>query len=182
MSRVSGVTELIRVMLLRGDVPAGGRLVELHLVERLRVARPTVRLALRRLEGDGLLVADPSGGMRVVRLDDGEVADALEVRAALEGLAAGLAARRVRSGDLGRAAVRELGALADAADDRAFHRAAAALGANRACQEALGRLWDRLLVSGWAAAADGHHELLDALATGDEDHAADAARRHVLRR
>jgi DNA-binding GntR family transcriptional regulator len=127
--------------------------------------------------------------MRVVHLDDEELAEALEVRAALEGLAAGLAARRVRSGALAAAGVRELEPLAAAADadagvlaDRAFHRAAAALAGNRPCQEALGRLWDRLVVArpDRPAGGGGHGALLDAVATGDEAHAADAARRHAL--
>jgi DNA-binding GntR family transcriptional regulator len=203
MSRVSGLAELVRLMVLRGEVPAGGRLVELHLAEKLRTGRSTIREALRRLEGDGLLVANDSGGMRVVRLDREELAATLQVRSALEALSAGLAARRVRDGELAPATVEELAALADVADaaarggtrdqavvaDRAFHRAVDALAENRPCHAALNRLWDQIVVACRQAMAvppraqladREHRELLIAISTGDEDEAAETARRHVL--
>jgi DNA-binding GntR family transcriptional regulator len=188
MSRVSGLAERVRLMVLRGDVRAGERMVELHLAEAFRVGRSTVREVLRQLAGDGLLVANESGGMRVVSLDADELAETLQVRAALEALSAGLAAGRVRDGDLDAGAVRALGRLADTADllaDRAFHRALDALAANRPAHHALARLWDRLLVAApdlpvTAQAAREHHELLAAIAAGDEDEATALARRHVL--
>src|SRR4051794_32170530 len=98
MSRVSGLVERVRLMVLRGEIPAGGRIVELHLAEAFRVRRSTVREVLSRREGEGLVVANESGGMRVVSIDAQELADALRARAALEALSAGLAAERVAEG------------------------------------------------------------------------------------
>jgi DNA-binding GntR family transcriptional regulator len=202
MSRVSGASELIRSMILRGEIPAGGRLPEAQLADRLRIGRSTLREGLRRLEGDGLLVANPSGGMRVVRLDDSELQATLHVRAALEALSAGLAAQRVKAGDAPPAALLDLRALTDAADagaagrrepavlaDRHFHRAVGALAANGPCHEALNRVWDRIMVAASASSAPPHragprdHEhrgLLAAIAAGAEDEASALARRHVL--
>ncbi len=203
MSRVSGLTELIRSMILRGEIPAGGRVLEVQLAERLRVGRATLREVLRRLEGDGLLVADESGGMRVVRLDPDELAATLQVRAALEALSAGLAAERVQTGRTPPAAVRELASLADAADaaaragpagsavlaDRTFHRAVDALAGNGPSHEALSRIWDRIVVATAqraphplraAAAGHEHRGLLAAIAAGDGEEASALARRHVL--
>jgi DNA-binding GntR family transcriptional regulator len=203
MSRVSGASELIRSMILRGEIPAGARLPEAQIADRLRIGRSTLREGLRRLEGDGLLVANPSGGMRVVRLDAAELEATLHVRAALEALSAGLAAERVRTGELPPEAALQLGALADEADsvartgapepatlaDRTFHRAVDALAANGPCREALTRLWDRILVAaaqpaGGPAHRGGadqdHRGLLAAIAAGDGEAASSLARRHVL--
>jgi DNA-binding GntR family transcriptional regulator len=196
MSRISGLAELIRLLLLRGELGLGERLVEVHLAARLRAGRGSLREAMRRLEGEGLLVADDEGGMHVLQLGPAEVAATLELRAALEALSAGLAARRVREGRAPAAVLHELEELAPAAPgatpqdavlaDRAFHRAVSALGANRPAHDALNHAWDRLVLAAvhgrWSPrGADAEHrDLLAAILAGDEEHAAAEARRHVL--
>ena len=50
--------------LLAGAFPYGQRLVEEQLAERFATSRTPVREALRRLEGDGHVVRDRSGGVR----------------------------------------------------------------------------------------------------------------------
>src|SRR4051794_35883276 len=95
MNRVSGVVEQLRLMLLRGEVAAGELLMEPELKERLRVGRFMLREAMRKLEGEGLLVAG-GGAMRAVSLDGDDLTATLQVRATLEALSAGLAAERVR--------------------------------------------------------------------------------------
>ncbi len=197
------MVELVRLMILRGEIPAGGRMPEVQLAQRLRIGRSTLREVLRQLAGDGLLVANESGGMRVVRLDPDELAATVQVRAALESLSAGLAAERVRAGDTAPGSVRDLEVLADFADaeartpagtpalvaDRTFHRAVDALAANVPCREALTRLWDRIIVATLEYGAPPQHAgrvdrehrgLLAAIAAGDPDEASAVARRHVL--
>jgi DNA-binding GntR family transcriptional regulator len=156
---VSGLVELVRLMILRGEVPAGGRMVELLLAERFGTSLAMVREALRQLEGDGLLIANADDGMRVVELREDDLIAALQVRAALEELSAGLAAERVRDGRVPAGALSRLSELADAAEaaarsgaagapaDRNFHRALAALAANQPCRDALARIWDRIVVA-----------------------------------
>lgn len=84
----------LRDLILDGALPAGERISELALVERLGVSRTPVRAALLRLQEEGLLDAIPSGGFAVRAFSEEEIHDAIEVRGTLEGLAARLAAER----------------------------------------------------------------------------------------
>jgi DNA-binding GntR family transcriptional regulator len=98
MSRVSGVAEQVRVMILRGEIGLGEAIVDERLQQELRVRRGLLREALRRLEGQGLLVSSHSGAMRVIEIDRDVLREALLARVALEEPGAGLAARRFRDG------------------------------------------------------------------------------------
>lgn len=84
----------LRELILRGELAAGARIAELSLVDLLGVSRTPIRAALMRLEQEGLLEALPSGGYAVRTFSEREVADAIELRGTLEGLAARLAAER----------------------------------------------------------------------------------------
>ncbi len=84
----------LRELILQGELAAGARITELTLVELLGVSRTPIRAALMRLEQEGLLQALPSGGHAVRIFSEQEVADAIELRGTLEGLAARLAAER----------------------------------------------------------------------------------------
>jgi GntR family transcriptional regulator, vanillate catabolism transcriptional regulator len=84
----------LRELVLSGELRPGERLSELAMVERLGVSRTPVRMALVRLEEEGLLEAIPSGGFAVKAFSEQEVFEAIEIRGTLEGLAARLAAER----------------------------------------------------------------------------------------
>lgn len=84
----------LRELILTGALAAGERIAELTLVAMLGVSRTPIRTALMRLEQEGLLQALPSGGYAVRTFSEREVADAIELRGTLEGLAARLAAER----------------------------------------------------------------------------------------
>lgn len=84
----------LRELILAGQLPAGSRIAELALVERLGMSRTPIRAALMRLGEEGLLQALPGGGYAVRTFSEREVADAIELRGTLEGLAARLAAER----------------------------------------------------------------------------------------
>ncbi len=84
----------LRELILKGELAAGERLTELTLVTLLGVSRTPIRAALMRLEQEGLLEALPSGGHAVRIFSEQDVADAIELRGTLEGLAARLAAER----------------------------------------------------------------------------------------
>ena len=86
----------LREILLRGDFAAGQRLTELTLVARLGASRTPVRHALNRLAHEGLLEALPAGGFSVRQFTLADIWDAIEIRGALEGIAARLAAQRYR--------------------------------------------------------------------------------------
>jgi GntR family transcriptional regulator, vanillate catabolism transcriptional regulator len=84
----------LREMLLAGELPGGARIAEVAISELLGVSRTPVRSALMRLEQEGLLEALPNGGYAVRTFSERDVADAIELRGTLEGLAARLAAER----------------------------------------------------------------------------------------
>ena len=84
----------LREMILAGELPGGARIAELAIVERLGVSRTPIRSALMRLEQEGLLEALPNGGYAVRTFSERDVADAIELRGTIEGLAARLAAER----------------------------------------------------------------------------------------
>ena len=84
----------LRELILGGELKPGTRIAELWLVERLRVSRTPVRLALVRLAEEGLLDALPNGGYAVKDFSESDIVDAIELRGTLEGLAARFAAER----------------------------------------------------------------------------------------
>jgi len=84
----------LREMILAGELPAGSRIAELNLVDKLGVSRTPIRTALMKLEQEGLLEALANGGYAVRTFTERDVSDAIELRGTLEGLAARLAAER----------------------------------------------------------------------------------------
>ena len=84
----------LREWILAGELPSGARIAELALVERLGMSRTPIRAALMHLKQEGLLEPLPGGGYAVRTFSEREVADAIELRGTLEGLAARLAAER----------------------------------------------------------------------------------------
>jgi GntR family transcriptional regulator, vanillate catabolism transcriptional regulator len=117
----------LREMILAGELPGGARIAELTLVERIGVSRTPVRAALMRLEQEGLLEGLPNGGYAVRTFSERDVADAIELRGTMEGLAARLAAERGVAPDVlaeARACLAEVDTLLErpALDDEAFTR------------------------------------------------------------
>src|SRR6059058_6177254 len=84
----------LRDMILSGRLRSGERISELQAVEITGVSRTPVRLALVRLEDEGLLQAIPSGGFMVKAFTERDILDSIELRGTLEGLAARFAAER----------------------------------------------------------------------------------------
>jgi GntR family transcriptional regulator of vanillate catabolism len=84
----------LREMIVTGELPASRRVPELQLVERVGVSRTPLRLAMEQLAHEGLLVRRATGGFVVREFTPKEVRDAIELRGALEGTAARLAAER----------------------------------------------------------------------------------------
>jgi GntR family transcriptional regulator of vanillate catabolism len=84
----------IRDLVLRGQFRGGERLSEVELAERLGVSRTPVRAALQRLADEGLVEAAQSTGYLVRSFTEADIFDAIELRGAIEGLAARLAAER----------------------------------------------------------------------------------------
>lgn len=84
----------LRDLILSGSLRPGERISELQAVEATGASRTPVRMALVRLEEEGLLEAIPSGGFMVKSFSERDILDSIELRGTLEGLAARLAAER----------------------------------------------------------------------------------------
>jgi DNA-binding GntR family transcriptional regulator len=81
-----------------GALPAGSHLVQEQLAERLGVSRQPVQQAMARLKADGIVEEIGRRGLWVAPLDPELMRHHYEIRAVLDGLAARLAADRVRDG------------------------------------------------------------------------------------
>ena len=131
----------LRDLILTGALKAGDRISELSVVERLGMSRTPIRMALVRLEEEGLLELIPSGGFSVKDFSERDIYDAIEIRGTLEGLCARLAAER----GLAQSALGELRDCVGAIDAllRATRRRKAVLALYRP-QRALPRTADRV--------------------------------------
>lgn len=93
MSQTTKALMGLRELILNGALHPGETLQEIPVAERLGVSRTPVRAALARLEEEGLL--ERTAGTYAVRaFSPTDVQDAIELRGALEGTAARLAAER----------------------------------------------------------------------------------------
>lgn len=88
------VRDEIRRRIIAGSLPQGDRILEDQLAQELGVSRNPVREALQTLAHEGFVEIEPRRGARVMVLSDDRAAQLFEVREALEGLVAGLAAVR----------------------------------------------------------------------------------------
>lgn len=130
----------IQARVLNGEIPTGTRLRQETLAAEFGVSRTPVREALRKLQASGLVEVQPRRGALVRVPSPREVREAYEVRAELEGLAASLAASRIRDGELRR--LRAAQAL--------FRRSVASL-----------LVWRRSRAEGEQLPADAHAEWIE---------------------
>src|SRR5690606_31492889 len=91
-SAVELVTAYIRQAMRDGRLVPGQRLVEPDLIATLGVSRGTVREALTRLQGEGLIEFERHRGARIRILTRAKVLELNQIRAVVEGLGARLAA------------------------------------------------------------------------------------------
>ena len=82
------IAALIRDRIMDGTFESGRQLTEAQLADRLGVSRGPVREAFQRLVQEGLLEAQPHRGVFVATLDEGDAADVLVARTAIERAAA----------------------------------------------------------------------------------------------
>jgi DNA-binding GntR family transcriptional regulator len=99
---VDELAAAIQTRVLNGELETGTWLRQESLAAEFGVSRTPVREALRKLQAAGLVEVQPRRGALVRGLNAREIREAYEVRAELEGLAAELAATRVRDAELRR--------------------------------------------------------------------------------
>ena len=94
------VFEALREAIVKGVLRPGERLMEIQLAEEMGVSRTPVREAIRKLELEGLVAMVPRKGAYVASLSMKDIIEVFEIRGALEGLAAELAAERIGDEEL----------------------------------------------------------------------------------
>jgi DNA-binding GntR family transcriptional regulator len=199
MQRASGAQLVygeLRERILNLDLAPGARLTEAELAAEMAVSRTPLREALRMLLAEDLVEQLPTGGMLVRRLDLQDMQELYAVRAALEGLAAREACRRLTEADLEALGnlVEQMRLLVDHPAEltrlgRELHARIAAIAGNRRCEQLLRQLHGHMrryhaLSSRREprrrAALEDHRALFEALRARDPDAAEQTVRDHVL--
>ena len=190
----------IRDQLILLGIRPGEPIDDERLAESLGVGRTPVREALKRLEGDRLVVAYPRRGTFATDLEIADLAHVSEIRVQLEPLAARRAAERATRTT--RDELRELASRTEELDvvrtdrrdvmrwDLTVHRAIYRAAGNPHLEDVLIR-YDNLAtrihcmfldrLSAWDLRAVAEHvALLRAVAAGEADRAEELAREHVV--
>ncbi|CAN5383940.1 GntR family transcriptional regulator [soil metagenome] len=190
------VKDFLLDAILSGELKPGDRIVETHIAQRIGVSQGPVREALRDLELFGFVESEPFRGTRVRQTTIDDLVEVYPVRAALEGVAAREAAKRITPTTLSELE-RLLQLMRDAAnaDDRKshiefdvqFHKTVVESSGNRM----LFNMWQSARLSGSTTVtvalahrslmelADRHNPIIDALRNGDPDAAETAMRGHI---
>jgi DNA-binding GntR family transcriptional regulator len=174
----------------------GDRLVESELAERLGVSRTPIREALQRLETQSLLTRD-GRSLIVASLDHNQMAELYTVRAALEGLAARLAARhasveeiKVLREMIGRDRRLENDPAALSRANKRFHKQIHLASHNRFLVRQLDLVHRSMALLATTSleaegrgktALDEHEAIVEAIAAGDGAAADQALRDHISR-
>lgn len=191
------VFQTLRQAIITGEFAPGERLMEISLAERLGVSRTPVREAIRKLELEGLVVMIPRKGAEVAKITEERLRDVLEVRCALEELAATLACQRIdeegreqliRSHEEFVEAVNEGNTLEIANQDEAFHECIFEQTRNDRLLQIIHNLKEQMYryrmeyvkdVSYRQELVAEHEKLLDAILNGDEETAKEIMRHHI---
>lgn len=188
----------LRRAIARHELKPGFHLSVPALAGHFGVSRSPVREAVQRLVSEGLAVEQPRRGAYVNRYDLAELAPVYQVRMALDGLAANLAASLVTPALVGRlSAILEEDRQAIDDDDLErhidadikFHRVMFESAGNPVLAEMLGKIYDRIhsammarvVPTGPQRAYDDHVAIFAAMKSGSPDAAEAVARAHVMR-
>jgi DNA-binding GntR family transcriptional regulator len=189
-------TELIRRAIVDGTLPAGAQISLREIAARLGVSQTPVREALMHLEAIGF-VRFPHNRIQIAEATPEALRAAFELREALEGMAAGLAALRRsdhQAADINRLARLSIRAAeAEGVEpfrklDVEFHRAIGVAAHSDQLNRYLGNALDlaltlrNLRTAGRrldASAAPMHLLIAEAIASGDSAGAEAASRQHV---
>ena len=187
----------IRDAIIGGSFLPNERLIEEDLVRRFKANRGAVRLALARLEQEGLVVREPNRGARVRLVAGKEAVEIMEARAMLEALVARHAAIKLTQQDLRNlhAILRELKSLIAEGDmigysganmrlhtaivDIADHATAARLLLGLRAQSVIFQYRQTLQPGRVEELMHEHEALVQALASRDPDAAEKAMRSHL---
>jgi DNA-binding GntR family transcriptional regulator len=197
----SSVVEILRNAIVRGDLYPGEKLAETRIALQLGVSRTPVREAFKQLQAEGLVSVVSRSGTFVTQLSPEDVAQLYDVREALEGMVARLAATAHAKADLRllqanirrtERTVKDHDRFGFIACDVEFHRLLTEATKNGKLGEHVAYLENRIqrerlafLVTGRSGRIDRsygeHQRVFEAVQAGDPDWAERAMREHVQR-
>ncbi|MCL6453899.1 MAG: GntR family transcriptional regulator [Alicyclobacillus sp.] len=194
-----GVENVVRRMILLGELVPGERINEVQLAEQLGMSRGPVREALRRLQSEGLVTYHAHRGTFVTELSDKDAEEVYKLRALLEVGAVRSGMNRVDAAVLGQLeeivkrfevaqSAKDVGEMIQA--DIAFHHTVVKLADNgrlldlyKSLDTQVGAMFIAVqskAPSRMARLAGMHQELIEALRSGDVTVACDALEQHYL--
>lgn len=186
------VCAMLRELIISGELEPSEPLRQRDLAARFGVSQTPVREALRRLESEGLVVNDPHRGATVSESRSGVIEDNAQIRSALEPLGARLAANAITDEQL--ATLRRLNDEMTGVDEgdahygvlnREFHFAIYQAAASPMLLSMMRLLWQAMpdgpkVTRSHRESAAQHAALIDALAAGDAERAAEITRTHIM--
>ncbi len=196
-SRSDQIAQILEDQILTGRFAPGTRLDEASLAEEHKVSRTPIREAFHRLAQSGLVVQQPRRGVFVRISSPVEILEMFEVMAELEAVCGRLAARRAT--DPAITELRQVNAECRAAREAGdvdlyyqkngvFHHLLYAQSGNRFLEQEASRLHRRLkpyrrmqlfLRGRLQQSMEEHEAIVEAIAAGDANRAADLLRDHV---
>ncbi|MEO6085016.1 MAG: GntR family transcriptional regulator [Umezawaea sp.] len=198
LSLAGQTVDVLRELVLTGEIPPGERVNEVEVAQRLGISRGPLREAIRHLSSEGLLVLVPNKGAHVPVADADEVRALFELRSALECAAADLAASRRTDEDVER--LREVCALSRRDYhagvkfpyrlDLAFHQTLLDAARSPRIAEQVRLVQQRVVLLRSVleddpphqhASLDDHDALVEAVEAGDGHQAGRIMRRHLSR-
>jgi DNA-binding GntR family transcriptional regulator len=150
MTTEDAVTAQLRRLIVEGALPPGAKLTVAALARRLGTGATPVRAALKLLEGEGLVEANPYRGARVRALAPEDIRNLYRLRAAVLGLLVPDVVRHVSNAELEaldalearfEAAVQAGDGPGAMAVNQAFHRALFAAARNPDAAAVMERSW-----------------------------------------
>jgi len=94
------VYQVLKKEIVRGILEPGSVLSENKLSKRMNVSRTPIRESMRKLVAEGLVKTSPNKKMTVSEVSLADMKEVLQVRGALEGLAASITAKRITSQEI----------------------------------------------------------------------------------
>jgi DNA-binding GntR family transcriptional regulator len=188
--------QLIQAIMNR-EIKPEDRLVQEKLAAELQISRTPVREALMRLEQEGVLEVSQRGSFRLYQMDEREVRELYQARAAIEGQAIRILAERCNPTDIEtlettiRSEESIINTDADARAyfdaNRAIHRKFMELAGNRFLLDMFDAIWGKAMAFHLFATIENvdlrkslgdHLDLIDAVKSGDKTHALEAMTQH----
>lgn len=193
------VYDQLKRRILTGKIKPGTRMMEIDLAEDLGVSRTPVREAIRELGKEGLVTIEPRRGAFASEISVKDMIDTLAVREDLDALAAYLASSRITKAEEKKlleltdkyAAAIESGDMDTMIRaDEAFHKRVARLSGNKTLYSVVRTVQTQVLrfrylyyedLANYKNMPAEHREIIEALVSGDSEHAREVAFNHVRR-